>query len=121
MLSGLRSSMMPRPLRNETTGALMCAARARISAEACWAPPPTHSIGALASSSSFARAAMRSGSGCGFGCRGSGSCGVISAEAVNWSQGISSATGPGRPDSISWKARAVRCEAWLGCSMRSTH
>ena len=45
---------------------------------------------------------------------------MISAEAVIWSQGISSATGPGRPDSISWKARAVRCEAGLGCSMRST-
>ena len=74
---------MPRPLRNDTTGAPMRSASARISAAACNAPPPTHSIGAFASFSSFASAAIRSGSGSGFGCRGSGSCGVTSADAPN--------------------------------------
>ena len=33
---------------------------------------------------------------------------IPSAVAVNWSHGISNATGPRRPDNISWNARATR-------------
>ena len=55
------------------------------------------------------------------GCSGSGSCGVTSALAENWSHGISSATGLRRPDCISWNARATRYGACDGCSMRSAH
>ena len=99
---------MPRPLRNDTTGAPIFSASARISAGACNAPPPTQIIGARAPSTSLASAAILSGSGVGLGCSGSGSCGVTSAAAENWSQGISSATGLRRPDSISWNARATR-------------
>ena len=74
---------MPRPLRNDTTGAPIRSASARISAAACSAPPPTQIIGALAASTSRASAAIRSGSGVGAGRSGSGSCGVTSAPAEN--------------------------------------
>ena len=78
-------------------------AKARISAGACSAPPPTHSIGAFASFSSFAKRVI-------FRDRAWGRrhrqrvLRVTSAAAENWSSGISSATGPRRPDSISWNA-----------------
>ena len=92
---------MPRPPRNDTTGAPIFSASARISAPACNAPPPTQIIGAFAASTSFASAAIRSGSGVGLGNGGSGSIGVTSATAANCSHGISIEAGPRRPDSIS--------------------
>ena len=108
---------MPRPVRYDSTGAPIFSASALISADACAAPPPTQIIGALALATSSASAAIFSGSGSGVGCNGRGSCKVTSDCAGNWSDGTSSATGPGRPDCISWKARATRYGA---CVARSS-
>ena len=46
---------------------------------------------------------------------------MTSAVAGNMSHGISTATGPGRPEVIAWKARAMTCGASVGCSMRSAN
>ena len=70
---------------------------------------------------SAAAALMRSGSGCGAG-KGSNSLAApTSARCVNTSHGISSDTGPRRPDSISWNARETIAGAASGYSMRSAH
>ncbi len=64
---------------------------------------------------------MRSGSGCGAGNGSNGFAAPTSARCVNTSHGISSATGPRRPDSISWNARETSAGAASGYSMRSAH
>ena len=119
--NGCRESTTPLPMRNDTTGAPIFSASARISGPASTAPPPIQIIGALAPSTSLASAAIFSGSGTGLSRWPSGSTGVTSAVAGNMSQGISTATGPGRPDVIAWKARAMTCGASVGCSMRSAN
>ncbi len=108
-------------MRKDTAGAPIFSASARISRPASTAPPPTQIIGARAPSTSLARAAILSGSGTGLARLPSGSIGVTSAVAGNMSQGISTATGPGRPDTIAWKARAMTWGASLGCSIRSAN
>ena len=92
---------MPRPLRNATTGASIISASSRISSRAWIAPLPTKIIGRLLSLMRSAAALMRSGSGCGAGRVSNTFEGPTSARCVNTSHGISSETGPRRPDSIS--------------------
>ncbi len=105
---------MPRPLRNATTGASIISASSRISSRAWIAPLPTKIIGVLLAAISAAAALMRSGSGCGAGKGSNGFAGPTSARCVNTSHGISSATGPRRPDSISWNARDTIAGALSG-------
>ena len=119
--SAWRESTTPLPVRNDTTGAPIFSASSRTSLPASTAPPPTQIIGALASPISLASAAIFSGSGTGLARLPSGSTGVTSALAENRSQGTSTATGPGRPDSMAWKARAMTCGASVGCSMCSAN
>ena len=112
---------MPRPLRNATTGASISSASSRISSPASIAPLPTKIMGVLLLAISAAAFLTRSGSGRGAG-KGSNVFGApVSARWVKTSHGISSATGPRRPDSISWKARDTSAGAASGYSMRSVH
>ena len=92
---------MPRPLRNATTGASIISASSRISSRAWIAPLPTKIIGRLLSLISAAAALMRSGSGCGAGRVSNTWEAPTCARWVKTSHGISSETGPRRPDSIS--------------------
>src|SRR5882724_7293335 len=105
---------MPRPLRNATTGASIISPSSRISSRAWIAPLPTKIIGVLLVATSAAASLMRSLSGCGAG-KGSKTFAMpVSARCVKTSHGISSATGPRRPDSISWNARDTRIFDALG-------
>ena len=112
---------MPRPLRNATTGASISSASSRISSQAWMAPLPTKIIGVLLAPTNAAAALTRSGSGCGAGKGSNGFAAATSARCVKTSHGISSATGPRRPDSISWNARLTSAGALSGYSIRSAH
>src|SRR5712675_902567 len=85
------------------------------------APLPTKIIGFLLALICAAAALMRSGSGCGAGKGSNTFAGPTSARCVKTSQGISSDTGPRRPDSISWNARETSAGAASGYSIRSAH
>ena len=85
------------------------------------APLPTKIIGRLLPAISAAAALIRSGSGCGAGKRSNTLEAATLARCVNTSHGISSDTGPRRPDSISWNARDTVEGAASGYSMRSAH
>ena len=75
------------------------------------APLPTKIIGVLLPAIREAAALTRSGSGSGAGKGSNGFAGPTSVRWVKTSQGISSATGPRRPDSISWNARETSAGA----------
>src|ERR1700692_2501766 len=85
------------------------------------APLPTKIIGVLLPEIKAAAALIRSGSGCGAGNKSNGFKAVTAERWVNTSHGISSATGPRRPDIISWKARETIVGAASGYSIRSAH
>ena len=121
MPSSWSSGMMPRPPRKAATGASSSSASARTASLACCAPLPVMIIGRAAAASSLAAASTSSGEGAGgFGMAAAPSGSTKALDAIV-SQAISTATAPGRPDSI-WRNASLRIAgASAGRSMRAAH
>jgi hypothetical protein len=125
---GSSSSTIPRPPRNETTGACSSRASAATSATAPRAPLPTMIIGfaAPASRSAARLMAARSSRGVLMGTGGVSSVGpsvgpAVGRAAASTSHGTAIAAGRGRPDLAWYSALAVSSPAWSGCSTVAAH
>ena len=121
MPSGWSSGTTPRPPRKAATGASSSSASARTASLACCAPLPVMIIGRLAAASSLAAASTSSGEGGGaFGTAAAPSGSTCALDAIV-SHAISTATAPGRPDSIWRNASLMISGASAGRSMRAAH